>query len=493
MSHLSIVEPAAGSDFRDATSFFTPDAKAINHHDTRDILLADERVCLLATIAVTASGEPTFAAFGYGHCANTFQVFDLSEADSQRLIANKGHLVALKLTVRDTLEPIGHCGHLYSAVDVVLAFLPHNPTTAEITVMSDRTPFVVQGIYVDYHVVGKTAGDSSSLWFIDTPNTPMAIHGFRLQLTPELAGGNLENVRRTAPIPGEELCALVYRDRRFGVSIYHDQPYLVNPGLERANEHLRIRAEVNGMLKYVGKTFEWGTYPMGRHELAKLRLMPTTCDERHAMEELRKQFSADEAPMWGEGSVARSFRNAFGVYIESYTRAGMIEFAHQVYGGLRRPNPGLEDEVSLFTLMGYIRQFDDDTQAAVLMSAIVGMAAVVRETEDDDRSAFLMEQCVHWARKLNNSQLTEAIVAFIDSSLTGGHFGIQSRRGDNHPFDMVLMSAFETLACYKEHDYASAKSVTIDKLAGWARLLCDGDAKSTLRSDLNKVMHAMRD
>lgn len=500
MSQPKVVAPAKGATHENLKTFFEPEPDALMRDQILDFEVG-QTVCLLVSMTSTGDGKPLLMD-SVEHDANHFVIADADQTVAEQLATSTGYLYAATFTIKGELGATDCCGRRFVIDDVTLAPLPRNPSKAEIDAMPEDTSFVVEGIYLHYLPRDKSFGEpvAAGWWVIKTANNwgqdrwPH-IDTIATRDNTTFQGGILPHVRGSKPMKGETIRLLVTKDsKRGGMTCYQRRPVLICPSQERRVGVSNERGKVNHMIRSAKVNIELQDWRFARNQLAAVRRMEATHKELTTAQELRMQIPEEQRPLWDNvhALAVVSFIEAYGVNVEAMHPDEQVNFARRLFRGSL---PRIDGGPSPFDLLYIIRQMDRATQASffaeVISTGVERLRGLAPGSELLSNRESLLERCLTEAMHYKHDGLTEAIATFIEGCILVGGYTRQGSPRERHPLHSMLSEALEVIAHYKRHKLHCADGITIDRLAFWARQLCDGDAKSSLRSDVNAIMRIM--
>ena len=420
---ITLIVPRPEGLCSDPSSFFGDGLSHLNDVSYWRHYVCDE-VYLLATFAMDRDGTPMFVSYAGERTVDAFLITDADEETRQLFREHLGRICAVSLFVYDRLGPFVRSGSKYDIdKSPTVVLFPHNPSQEEITNMHGGAYSVIEGTYS-----GFVAKDVGGTWSITVGGQTYHIEANSGE-KPRFAGGVLECLRNKAPILGEGVHMMVYKndDRKCIVST-HDMPYLVKPHPSRLSAYKRLRTQVSILLRKVDSYLSRGQWRKARHLLAQIRVMECTYDEMQHVVAFKAKFPPQEVPFWTPSSLyAKRFLRAFGVNLEHLTDDEVAEVARKVFDGrlVSRENSRHADPLVLLNHMA------QQATAKMLITPVLASSITVcfervmkaMETYNLDRvhqDRSMLELLLREAHDYGSETLVSAVVGTIDSYMSGG-------------------------------------------------------------------------
>jgi hypothetical protein len=495
VSQPTVVVPAKGATYENPKSFFEFETDALMRDQVLNFEVG-QAVCLLVVMDSTGDGTPMLLD-SVEHDTNQFVIVNINQGVAMQLATSRGYLYAATFVIKDELGSADCCGRRFVIDEVTLAPLPRNPSKQEVKAMPEGTTFVVEGVYLHYLAREKSFGESvpAGWWVIKTETGYLRIDTIKGQRSDKLQGGKIHDARGTKPFKGETIRLLVTKDsKRGGMTCYRRRPTLICPSQERRREYTKARDWIKHLIGYATTDIQTQDWKDARRHLANVRRLSATHKELQTVEELRMQIPEEQRPLWDDvqAITVAKFIEAYGVNIEAMHPDEQVNFARKLFRGAL---PRIDNGPSPFDLLYIVRQMDRGTQASlfaeVISTGVERLRGLEAGSELLSNREFLFECCLNQATHYNHDGLAEAIATFIEGCLLVGGYSRQGPPYKHSPLHLPLCQALEAITHYKRHKLHCADGITIDRLASWARQLCDGDAKSNLRSDVNAIMRIM--
>ncbi len=468
---IQFVTPRTGALYNNPSSFFAADMEHINDVNYWSPYQSDE-VCLIATFAVDSDGNPMFASYGREDKIDAFVIEDADEATKQLFREHKGRICVICILAYDLQGPFAQRGNKYDIDENAhVALLPLNPSVEAIAGMHHGSYFVIEGEYA-----GFTPKDFGGTWSIAVEDQIYLVEADSVK-EPRFASGVLERLQNKAPIPGERVHMVVYRNTEHDcIKSVYDMPYLVTPHPSRQVAYNHLRAQIATLLRKVDSYLLRGQWRKARHLLAQIRFMECTFGEKQRVEKFQAKFPSREAPFWTPDSLyAKRFLRAFGVNLEHLTYSEVTEVARKVFDG-RLVSQEDSRHTDPIVLLNHMVQegMPDDHIISVVASGITGrferLLKMLEGSEHDpfdrncrfDRDCWSLDRSLHIACGYDNETLVSAVVSLIETYL----FGTLSV-GQRALLAYTCCEALKTIKHWQSRQFSSVQRVDSQKAGTW--------------------------